>query len=275
MIISPFTPLFFKRHKTDGLASEYVQVFAPSDVILLEIIGAPEEEVNAEVINEIDGSTLYNIQFNRWAINEQSVLHFTTMSLSPGEYSVKIEGVGKSEMFRVTDDRRVLENTTLIQYANKNNRQRNDAIFLINGMQYFFAFRVPGGFKDSNWKFSVDNEQFETAFSDISQLYGLESTQKEFTLGTSAGVPICFGEMLNRILVCSHVYFDGVKYCRKDSSVPELNEQLEGVNSFVFTVNLQQSINLDPVIENKNQAILRRIADDYRAVNKSINRLIQ
>ncbi len=276
MIVSPFTPLFFISRKADGIDSEYVQTFATSDQILLQVICNGDEYVDARVIDEETGDVLYQILFNSWQMNEETWLKFTTIALSPGIYSVDIAGIGKSEPFRVTDDERLLKDTTLIQYSMKNNRQRNDAVFFIDRMQYFFDFRVPGGFKDSNWAFSVDNEQFVTPFADIAQLYGLESTQKRFTLGCNVGVPVWFGEMLNRILVCSHVYFDGVKYTRKESNVPEMTVQLEGVNSFVFTQTLQQSVNLNPVLEQSNQAIIRRTGgyQNYRIMEDNNLRLL-
>jgi len=275
MIVSPFTPLFFIKRKADGIDSEYIQTFATTDQILLQLIGGRNDTVVAQIISEPDGAVLHQIQFNQWDINDTVTLRFTTISLSPGYYSVSIMGVGRSEVFRVTDDPLILDKTTLIQYSMRNNRQRQDAVFFIDGMQYFFDFRVPGGFKDSNWTFGVESEQFVTPYADISQLFGLESTQKRFTLGGSMGVPVWFGEMLNRILICSHVYFDGVKYSRKEANVPELTVQLEGVNSFVFNQTLQQSTNLDPVIEQRNHAAMRRVDDtNYRATSSTINRLI-
>lgn len=275
MIVSPFTPLFFINRKADGIDSEYIQTFATTDQILLQLIGGRNDTVVAQIISEPDGAVLHQIQFNQWDINDTVTLRFTTISLSTGYYSVNIMGVGRSEVFRVTDDPLILNKTTLIQYSMRNNRQRQDAVFFIDGMQYFFDFRVPGGFKDSNWTFNVESEQFVTQYTDISQLFGLESTQKRFTLGGSMGVPVWFGEMLNRILICSHVYFDGIKYSRKEANVPELTVQLEGVNSFVFNQTLQQSTNLDPVIEQRNHAAMRRVDDtNYRATSSTINRLI-
>ncbi len=275
MFVSPFTPLFFINRKTDGIDSDYIQTFASTDRILLQIICAVDEAVSAQVLCEPAGTVLYDIPFNRWEMNAETKLMFTTISLSPGLYSVLIPGIGKCEVFRVTDNASILDRTTLIQYSMVNNRQRNDVVFFIDGMQYFFDFRVPGGFKDSNWTFGVESEQFVTQQSDISQLYGLESTQKRFTLGGGMGVPVWFGEMLNRLLICSHVYFDGIKYCRKESNVPEISIQLEGVNSFVFTQVLQQSVNLDPILEQEFQAIIRRVEDDeYRSTSPIVNRLI-
>lgn len=275
MIVSPFTPLFFINRKADGIESDYIQMFATTDRILLQLLGPKTAAVVAHVLTEPDGTPLFQIQFNSWDINSTTRLYFASISLSPGLYSVNITGIGNSEVFRVTDDARLLAKTTLIQYSMKNNRQRNDAVFFINGMQYFFDFRVPGGFKDSNWTFAVESEQFVTPQADISQLFGLESTQKRFTLGCSMGVPVWFGEMLNRILICSHVYFDGVKYSRKEANVPELTVQLEGVNSFVFNQTLQQSTNLDPVIEQNNHAAMRRVDDtNFRSISSTKNRLI-
>lgn len=275
IMISPFTPLFFVNRKADGIESGYMQTFAPTDRILLEVFGSRYATVTAQVMDEIAGEPLCQIHFNRWEMNSQTVLHFTTISLSPGIYSVNVIGVGKSETFRVTDNARILDGTTLIQYSNRNNRQRNDAVFFIDRMQYFFDWRVPGGFKDSNWAFNVENEQFVTPSADIAQLFGMESTTKRFTLGTGSGVPVWYGEMLNRILTCSHVYFDGEKYSRKESNVPEMTQPLSGVNSFIFNQTLQKSVNLDPVIEQGNLAIMRRVDEDtYRSTSNTINRNI-
>lgn len=276
MIVSPFTPLFFINRKADGIDSDYMQTFSTTDRILIELIITGNWGGSVEVFQEPGHRHFFTVPMQKWDINEETELKFATLSFASGCYSVGITGVGVSEVFRVTDDASILDKTTLIQYSMKNNRMRKDAIFFIDGMQYFFDFRVPGGFKDSNWTFAVDGEQFMTPQGDVSQLYGLETTQKRFTLGTNQGVPVWFGEMLNRILICSHVYFDGVKYSRKDDNVPELTVQLEGLNSFVFNQTLQQSVNLDPVIEQRNHLLMRRIvqAEEYRSTGL-YNRITQ
>ncbi len=274
MIVSPFTPLFFVDRKADGIESGYIQTFSVTDRILVECLCSSEESFSGGVFTEPEHKVLCPIAFQEWQINERIKLRFATMSFNPGCYSVVING-RQSRPFMVTDNPLILEDTTLIQYSHRDNRQREDVVFFIDGMQYFFDFRVHGGFKDSNWSFGVECEQFVTPSADISQLFGLESTQKKFTLGGNIGVPVWFAEMLNRILVCSHVYFDGVKYVRKDSSVPEMTVQLEGLNSFVFSQLLQQSRNLDPVIEQSNNILMRRVApDNYRAFNGEHNRII-
>lgn len=274
MIVSPFTPLFFIVRKSDGIDSEYIQTFSTSDQILIELIGENDWTGKSHIVDEITGEYLFDIIFSTWVVNNMTTLRFTSLSLTPGFYSVEIDGLGKSLPFKVTDDKNELLKTVLIQYSMHNNRQREDALFFIDNMQYFFDFRVPGGFKDSNWSFSVESEQFVTDKSDIMQLYAMESTQHKFTLGTSQGCPIWFAEMLNRILCCTYVYFDGVRYARKESGVPEINVQLEGINSFVFTQNLQKVVNLNPIIEQQNHLVMRRVGGNYRITTENINRKI-
>ena len=44
MILSPFTPIFFEPRKgRNGVPSNYIQTFAPSDEILLQFIGVTGE----------------------------------------------------------------------------------------------------------------------------------------------------------------------------------------------------------------------------------------
>lgn len=277
MIISPFTPLYFGSHKADGIDSRYIQLFADTDEILIELIGAKASTLDAvcQVVKEPERTPLFDIAFGKWNINTTTTLWFASLNLCAGLYSVRIDDQ-YSAPFRVTDNATELENTTLIQYSMNSNKHRTDAVFFIDGMQRFFDFRVPGGFKDSGWTFGVESEQFVTDGADIVQLYGMESTQKRFTLGNSGGCPIWFGEMLNRILCCSYVYFDGVRYARKEAAVPEVTVLTEGVNSFVFSQNVQRVVQIDPVLTMNHQAIMRRLnAGSYRMATTEYNRLIK
>lgn len=98
----------------------------------------------------------------------------------------------------------------------------------------------------------------------------------KFTLGMSEGCPVWFAELLNRLLTCDYVYFDGVRFARKEASVPETNAVMDGLNSFVFTQNLQKVVNIDPKLTLEHQAIMRRVdTTNYRAVNETNNRLIK
>lgn len=256
-------------------------MFASSDQILLECLCAPGESFYDFVVRGTtdDGLSQYSqLSHSSWTMADGNVLWFTVISgLASGLYQViNPAKCITSHLFRVTNDPAELAKTTLIQYAMKDNRQRQDAVFIIDGMRYFFDFRVPGGFKDSGWTFAVENEQFITPDADPVELFAPESTQKKFTMGSQEGVPVHFAEMLNRLLTCSYVYFDGVRYARKDSAVPEMNVQIEGLDSFVFTQLLQKVNNLNPTIETSNHLIMRRVNEtSYRSTSGTDNRIIK
>lgn len=266
MIISPFTPLFFSP-STDkfGAKSKYVQIFAQTDRIFIELFSAKGEREPVCFINNLVTGVSVPIVLSSWDMNDEKIVYFYTISLlSCGYYNVSING-NASEVFKVTDDERELSETTLIQYSMKDNKQRLDAVWWIDGMQYFFDFRVPGGFKDGGWAFGVDNEQFVTSDEDIVELFSHEYTTQIFTLGNAIGCPVWFADLFNRILCCNYVYFDGIRYAREESNVPELNQQIEGLKSFVFNQMLQKVKTINPVLEWDNQVSIRRIqSDSYR-----------
>lgn len=264
MKISPFTPLHFPdANQSDGLPSRYTQVWATSDHIMIQVMADKGEDAPAATINDAHtGASLWTIVFMQWDMNKDKTVYFTVLKgMTPGHYTVTIGG-STSDEFRITDDAIALGRTTLIQYRFNDNRQRDDVVSIIDHMVYFFDFRVPGGFKDSGWAFGVSNEQFSTQRNDLVELYASDYLTKTFTLGSSFGVPVWYGEMLNRLLTCSYVYFNGERYVRNDTEVPSINGLVDGLDSFVFTQVLRKAQVIDPTIEALNQAVMRRIYDD-------------
>lgn len=260
--ISPFTPIFFNPSgDKHGPRTVTVQVFANSDRILLEIIATNETEAPPDLtIRDLDTVNEYHYSWGSWVMNDSTTLYFIELlGMADGLYQAVI-GENESEPFYVTSDESFLEDTVLLQYSNRDNRQRNDAVFWIDGKQKFFDFRVPGGFKDDNWSFGVSNEQFLTSDNDMIDLYSQESTIKALTVGNSDGCPIWFAEMLNRLLCCNYVYVDNIRYIRNESEVPEVSAEIEGLKSYIFSIGLRRVVDLDPVLESKNmQLILRSV----------------
>lgn len=265
--VSPFTPLFFTPSSDlHGVESKCVQTFATTDRILIEIIATNEEsEPPAMQLKNLVKDYATSYDWKVWEMNETTKLYFIILQgLDQATYVASIGG-NTCEPFEVSSDDGILQDTVLIQYSNRDNRQRNDGVFWIDGMQYFFDFRVPGGFKDDNWMFNVNAEQFTTADNDRIDLYGQETTIKPLTIGNSVGCPVWFADLMNRLLCCNYVYVDGVRYCRNESDVPEMNAELEGSKSYVFKQSLQRVLNIDPVIEHNNFLAMRRVGDDeYR-----------
>lgn len=286
MKISPFTPLHFREaNESDGLPSRYIQTWAPTDQIMIQVIADVGDTAPLATLNDAHtGASLGAIEFMEWQMNTSKLLFFAVLSgMSLGHYTVTIDGK-TSEEFRVTDDASLLERTTLIQYRYKDNKQRDDVVSLIDHVIYFFDFRVPGGFKDGGWQFGVSNEQFTTQREDVVELFANEYTMKTFTMGNALGVPVWFAEHLNRLLTCSYVYFNGDRYTRSDTETPQVQSLVDGLDSFVFTQLLRKAQVLDAKMESVNQTVLRRIADSdtriYRGVyddslQVNINRLIE
>ena len=246
--ISPFTPLFFNpSDDLFGIRSKYIQKFAPTDQIFIEIIAFSEkDEPVGSVVNTITGTRISKT-WNSWKMNDSIVLYYCVVTgLANGYYEFELNGKS-SELFEVTDDERKLSRTTLIQYSMRDNKQRTDCVFIIEGKQYLFDFRVPGGFKDSGWGFGVTNEQFVSTEEDVFDLYSSENTIKTFTLGNAEGCPVWYAELLNRIMSCSYVFFNGKRFVRNESSVPEMNQISETVNSYVFTLSLMTVQNTDKI----------------------------
>lgn len=290
MILSPFSPIFFPHRKgVDGVESRYLQTFANTDQINVQIIATTsEEEPTASVyiasVNPADDEKLYDIVWNYWKMNDTDMVYFTTITgLTDGTYYLMLNGE-QSELFCVTSDEQELAQTVLIQYANKDNRQRVDAVFLydndeiisksdvlfvIAGMPTFFDFRVHGGFKDSGWGFAVDNEQFTTDGGNIVQLYSQETTTKQLTIGEGDGVPIWLAEHTNRLLCCDYVYIDGERYARSGQAVPELQQVQDNVMSFVVNQQVQEVTLLDKTIEANNRLVLRRTDEEYRSAENN------
>lgn len=264
--ISPFTPIFFSpsgdRH---GAKPKCVHLFSQTDRILIEVIATGESSAPPNLIVR-DTMNGYESEYTwkAWAMNTNTTLYFIELQgMSDGIYTASI-GLNVSEEFAITTEESVLQDTVLLQYSNADNRQRNDAVFWIDGMQRFFDFRIPGGFKDDNWTFIVNNEQFTTSENDKIDLYGQESTVKALTIGNSDGCPVWFADLVNRLLSCNYVYIDKVRYARNESEVPEMNAEVEGLKSYIFTQGLQRVMNLDPVLEGRNLLIMRRTDEDYR-----------
>lgn len=261
-IVSPFTPLFFSPSSdVSGCKSRYTQVFAPTDQILVEVIVRAESRaITGKIISVCDNSEM-DIEWNVWSMNDSDKLYYYVITgLEDGYYMVNVND-SNSEPFRITSDESVLKNTTLIQYSSKDNKDRQDVIFWVSEQQMFFDWRVHGGFKDSNWSFGVDNEQFTNSENDLSEIYSRHYTMKTFTLGGNIGCPIWYGEHLNRILSCTYVYFNGKRYIRSESNVPEINQVIDDVRSYVFNQILRE-IQFVDYTESENMLKIRRVQDN-------------
>lgn len=276
MKLSPFTPIYFRSGKSGGLTSRYMQTWAPTDHIMVQVVADADENAPAATLDYRDAGEWvhYPITWQEWEMNPNKAIYFTVLqNLTEGYYTLTIEDV-VSEPFCVTSDSNKLGKTTLVQYRFKDNKQRDDVVSVIDNVPYFFDVRFPGGFKDSSITFGVSNEQFTTQHEDVVELYAYDYVIKGFTLGSAIGVPAWYGELFNRLLTCNYVYFDGKRFVRNDGETPSPNILVEGLDSFVYTQNLREIKVLEAEMEAINQTALRRTVDDYRSAGTDTNRII-
>lgn len=238
--ISPFTAVFFSP-SGDGYQSDsaHVQTWKTTDRIVFEVISTEMSDsvplnITLNSYDERMVKTTSMRSFTVWQMNSTTrILYLVFQNLAEGLYSVTFNGA-ESDLFRVTNDAKQLDGTSLITYYSETNRNRNDVVFVVNGTQLQFQVRVPGGFKDDGWQFGVDNEQFTDDGYETYDVFAHESEQRYFTLGNSRGVQPWFAGLLNRALTCEWFLVDGERYVRSESSVPEQTVMIEGLKSFVY-----------------------------------------
>ncbi len=253
MTFSPFNPVVFG----DISFTDFPHVFSVDDHIMIECFKEPHEEMPPLVLRREDNETSYNLSWNCLTFGDRGVAYYLLKNLEPGHYVFECDNIRSNEVI-VTDKEEILSDTVLLQFCQTDNRSRYDIATKINNGKYFFDFRIPGGFRDSEWEFYVENEQFETAQADIIELYSIDILRKKLTIGSSVGVPAWVGELVNKALSCDLFYIDGERFCRVQESTPEVVLSNNEGSRFVYNVNLQQNICSKPL--DLQEEFLNRIA---------------
>ncbi len=263
MFISPFSSLFFPgARKAYGRECDFTQFFSAFDTITIQVIRTSDEARELCLLTRLDDAVEGEAnevenpgglsQFGGNLIIPETypvgantkVDMYTISNLYAGFYQVTI-GEMTSEPFEVTSDG--IDASVKIEYSPAGNSARKDVVPVLGEERVFFTVRFPGGFKPDGYDFSIDNEQFTSQTSDIVELYSRESMQETLTIGWGRGVPIWFGQMLNRLLTCKYVYIDGFRYARFESSVPEKQQTGDNTSSFILTQKLQRINHLEPI----------------------------
>ncbi len=191
MRISPFSPIYFFNGAIDDAIRGYMHIYSPTDRILIEVFHLLGEEIGELILHDADkGDIVSDLTWNTVGINASDRLSFYELrDLLPGCYILTF-GKFRSLPIYITSEPNILNRTVLIQYAMRDNRCRKDIISWIGGNCRYHDFRISGGFKDNDWKFLVENEQFLSDEQDIVEIDALEYTEKLLTIGSSSGVPI-------------------------------------------------------------------------------------
>lgn len=257
MHFSPFNPVIFRRHECGSPLCGCPHVFSVSDHIMVECFRRKNEDMPRLALVDADNLSLVSeLSWSNWELNGVVLSFYELRGLDSGSYRLTIGDDLVSDVIMVTDDQSVLDGTSLVQFCQCDNKDRMDLVTWINGIRYYIDFRIPGGFLDEDWVFGVDNEQVISPDGDRLDIKAIDYTEKKLTVGYPDGVPLWFGDMVNRVMSCDLVYIDGQRYTRAGSTVPEKQET--GGGKFVFTQMLRQAQFMDPEFERLNQLALRR-----------------
>lgn len=277
MEFSPFNPIHFYKTGADenGIAKDYAHIFAPSDYIIFEVLhGVEEAPGRLQLSDAQSGELLMDLSWNTYQINaDKCVSFYEFRGLNAGEYTMAF-GDWISNPICVTDDPEILRNTVLLQYSLSWNEARSDVYAKINGHIRYFEIRLNGGFKDSGWTFSVDNEQFETDNADIVELSAVETTEKDLTIGKSSGYPAWIGEKLSHILTCELIFIDGDRYSfvgTKD--IADVTQSKSVGDMFVYTLTMRQVKYVNAAFEREIRSLFRKIPTNLRKVNNQLRKV--
>lgn len=266
MRFSPFNPIYFENYGTSNDAmKDYTHVLSSSDHILIEVFHKNSEILPAlSLINADTDTIIMSLSWSTIRFNETDCVSFYELKgLEVGCYLLRF-GENNSNLIRVTNDDDQLSGTILMQYAMLNNYSRKDVYTRVRGQIRYFDFRVPGGFKDEGWSFSVETDQFLTPESDIVEICAYEATDKALTVGHSVGVPKWIGEMLNRISACNLIFIDGERYSiTENSNVEQIGSNSQG-DKFVYSITLRKARLLNADFEHQIRTGLRRTPTNYR-----------
>ena len=270
MKFSPFNPIRFYNVASSEGCDGNAHIFAESDYIIFEVLHRADESLGRlQLIDARNDAPIMDLSLNTYQINmDQCVSFYEFRGLEAGEYRLLL-GEWLSNRIIVTNDLDVLQNTVLFQYSTSWNDMRSDFYAKINGSLRYFEARLYGGFKDSGWRFSVENEQFETDESDIIELYAMETTEKELTIGKSSGYPKHVGESLSHILSCEVIFIDGDRYSYSgNTEIEESND-----NQFIYKVTMRKAKFVNVTFERDLQALFRKAPANLRKVNGKLRKL--
>ena len=98
-------------------SGKYMQIFAPSDEVMIQVITRSESRpITGKVINIVTGHETV-IDWQIWSMNHTDKIYYHVLTaLAEGCYRIDINGM-VSEPFRITSDTSELSRTTLIQYS--------------------------------------------------------------------------------------------------------------------------------------------------------------
>lgn len=243
--ISEFSSLEFNPEwKHDFEIDEcYIQSFASTDIIRVQLFILKTSTLNIS-INNLSTNETSIIPFDK--IGEQdnyNVYFFELTGLDEGTYTINISNVTNeiiaSSTFNILSDD-ILLDTVLLRYTNVENMF--DVIFKDeDDNNYFFEFRIPGGFQYGDVSLKSSAEIFRDQRFALNQLSAYPYKTTPLTIGTKSGVPNWVGEKINLIFSLSNVTIDDKIYVRSEGAEVERIQNIPYYPLYVFKIDIEPS----------------------------------
>lgn len=276
MKFSPFNPIYFQKKDApkDGAMTDYAHIFSPDDHIFFEVFHKSSVTIGPlKLLDATNGNLIVELLWNTYPINDSnSVSFYDLRGIDPGCYVLDF-GEWISNTISVTENPEVLDDTVLIQYSTASNTMRTDVYPDIKSRLRYFEIRLGACFKDKDWSFAVENNQFVTDKSDATEITAIESTDKILTVGRSDGVPMWVGEKLNHILACKLIFIDGERYSYSGGNSVEISPVGTTDDRFVFSIQLRKARFVNAHYEKNITSLFRKIPSRLRSVNSNLRKI--
>ncbi|MCP3895896.1 MAG: hypothetical protein GY706_14900 [Bacteroides sp.] len=246
--LSALCPIVFGMPDySTGINREYVQRFASSDSIYIQLHGDAGEVIDVEVVECKSGATASH-RAREYAMASGGSVYECVLKPIAEVYRMNVkcrEVCLQSGFVEITDDERMLRRLMKVEYGfSKNGNLFNTRFVEDGGGLYRFCFRVEGGFLADSDTYGLSNEFFRNQIQEPEQLYQFPYVKSRLTVGSATGVPGWVGTLLNAILCCEDVLIDGIPYVRSESSVPErVKIGGERYTLFQYTVEVERKLN--------------------------------
>jgi hypothetical protein len=102
--------------------------------------------------------------------------------------------------------------TILLSYNNEKNNF--DIIFTGLPTSWNFNMRFDGGFESDGFTPKSNDVIYNDIVQNPVQLSSIPYDTKRITFGRTEGIPNYQAGIINRILACTHIWVDGVRYCK-------------------------------------------------------------
>ena len=243
--ISKYSSLSFSNFKPKSFEGSkiYVHKFIYTDIISIQFIGLSVNNYSLE-IRDYNGILYSTDNFSKVTIDTNNSYFSVSKTINASNFyiaNIIKDGVivSTSQWFTVQEE---AEDTVLFEYTHSKNEY--DTIFLDNGTQKKFQFRMDGGFSSDGDKYLSEVEFRRNQRQEIEKQYDMPYMKHTLIIGDNMGVPSWVAEKINLIMALDNVTIDGVLFVRSEDSIPEQNKIAEFYPYFNYTFILETKENV-------------------------------